>query len=882
MPRDEEIQALSAAAPETFQDVLRFWAERTPDAPVYLAESGDMLTFSGILDRIDEIGAALDACGFGRGDRIAVIHPGGIDLATAMVGLWCHATVAPLSPGLRLGEYAMYFRDLRVDAVAIAADEVAPARKAADRLGLPVLELIPEGTGGDGRIRLAGPSSTRTHEAGAAGPDDVATVILTSGTTTGRKLVPVRHKQLVLRAADHARRLGLTHADRCANMMQLHHGAGISAILYSPIAGGSVAHFADKDLRRVFGCLETLEPTYLSAPYTVFHAVLAQRERLRDSILRIRPALRFLRAGAGHLDERIGEGLEALFQVPVIRTYSSSEAGFIVCDSLPPNPQKRESVGAPDRDTVTVVDDDGKRLPPNAIGEVVVSGPKVFDGYENNPQLNAEAFTDGRFRMGDLGLLDDDGYLFLKGRIKEVINRGGQKIMPDEVDAAIMSHPAVAASATFPVPHPTLGDDVAAAVVCKPGSTVNRDDLIRFLRQRLEDPKVPKRIKFVDDIPKGDTGKIQRYDLAESLGLNEPATTEGAVSNVDTVTATEAKLQRLWGDVLQRDIIPRDEDFFVLGGDSIMAVDLFLRIEEEFGRRLPRGILFECGTVAAMAAAIESEQGTGCLVPIQPDGDGAIFFCIHGIDGDVLYFRDLARALGDAQPFYGIRARSLDGTPSPNTSIPAMADHYAGEMRKLQPTGPYYVGGYSFGGWIALEVARRLQDAGEEVALLAILDTTFVGRSAALPLSARLQRHMGRRKPNARPGPFEGSVPRMIAQQLRLDAMAMCRRFGLLDGALDSRFRRFPVEAHSIGLRLYRPKPYPGDAVLFHSECDAPQLARDYGGWQSLIGGTLATQPIPGSHSDMMYDPAVESLGLALSKRIAQAASDRQPGTSSR
>ncbi|MEM9682470.1 MAG: thioesterase domain-containing protein, partial [Pseudomonadota bacterium] len=202
---------------------------------------------------------------------------------------------------------------------------------------------------------------------------------------------------------------------------------------------------------------------------------------------------------------------------------------------------------------------------------------------------------------------------------------------------------------------------------------------------------------------------------------------------------------------------------------------------------------------------------------------------------------------------------------------PAMADHYAGEMRKLQPTGPYYVGGYSFGGWIALEVARRLQDAGEEVALLAILDTTFVGRRAALPLRARLQRHMGVGQKLTRPGPFDGSVPRMIAHQLRLEAMAKCRRLGLLDKALDSRFRRYPVEAHSIGLRLYSPKPYPGDAVLFHSECDAPQLARDYGGWQGLISGTLETQPIPGSHSDMMYDPAVQNLGRALSERIARA-----------
>lgn len=873
MSGDDDIRAVAASKPATFRDVLRFWADRTPDAPAFFAESGRALPFSALLPLVDGIGAALNACGFGRGDRIAVVHPGGVNLATATLGIWGHATVIPLSPKYRLGEYAVYLRDLRVDAIAIAKGMDTPARAAAARLGLPVLDLVQPGREETGHVLLEGPKIDRPHRTGHARPEDVAVALMTSGTTSESKIVPIRHAHICPRAEDSARMLGYTRTDRGASMMQLHHWGGFGALTYTLYAGSSVAHFPGQDIGHIFRCLEDLQPTYLSGPYTVYHAILAQRDRLGGSIKKIRAGLRMLRTGSGHLDLRVAGELEDIFGVPIIQAYGSSETAFMACEPLPPKRRKPGSVGLPGSTRIAILDERGNRLPPNKVGAVAVMGPKVFHGYENNPAANADAFIDGWFRVGDLGYFDEDGYLFLTGRIKEVINRGGQKIAPAEIDAAIMAHPAVATAAAFPVPHPTLGDDVAAAVVLQPGATLDRKTLTTSLRKKLGEAKVPRQILFVDDIPKGKTGKIQRYKLAAAFGLDRPGPTRAAAEAAaeKATTRTEATLQRIWAETLKLPAVPLDEDFFALGGDSLLAVELFLRIEETLGRRLPRTVLFESSTVAEMAAAIDSEYRADCLVPIQTAGDKPIFFCIHGVDGDVLYFRDLARHLGKTQPFYGIRAQGLDGAAAPSLNLPEMARRYVAEIRKLQPHGPYYIGGYSFGGWAAFETARQLREAGEEVALLAIIDTYCQTGKPSLPLSARLFLARQHARSNMQVGAFSSSVGETVVNYVRLDAMSLASRLGVGKSRLAARFRRYPIEAHSVALRQYRPETYAGNATLFHTRPIVPGTHSHYDGWRKLIRGQLTTRPVAGSHYDMMYEPTVSTLALALADSIARA-----------
>ena len=867
MSKNPDIRDVTASATATYYDVIRHWASRTPDAPALLAEDGGGLTYRALLSAIDELGASLNACGFGRGDRIAIVHPGGADLTTAILGIWSRATAVPLSPQLRLGELAVYLRDLRIDAVALPADMDTPARAAAARFGLPVLDLAGASTEAGG-LRLTGPRTERAVTPGRAEGGDIALVLMTSGTTSDSKIVPVSQSLMVTRSEDGARLLALTPSDRGASMMQQHHWGGIGANLYTLYAGASVAHFPGLDLRHIFRCLETVAPTYISGPYTVFHAMLGQRDRLGDSIRNIRPRLRMLRTGAGHLDAHVGAQLEALFGVPMIQAYGSSETAFMACDPFPPKRRKPGSVGLLGSSRLAIVDEHGRPLPPGSPGEVLVSGPKVFAGYENNPVANAAAFVDGWFRVGDVGYFDEDGYLFLTGRIKEIINRGGQKIMPGEIDAAMLEHPAVAAAVTFPVPHPTLGDDVAAAVVLKPDAALDRGALADFLRARLGNAKIPRQILFVDAIPKGNTGKIQRYKLAAAFGLDGAA--PAAIGTDRPATPMERTLGRIWADTLRLPDVPPHEDFFALGGNSLQAVELFLRIEEELGRRLPRSVLFEANTVAEMAKRIESSAPTGCLVPIQPEGDGPIFFCVHDVNGQILNFRALARHLGPGQPFYGIQSVGLDGAETPLARIEDMAARYIAEIRTVQPKGPYHLGGYSMGGVIAYEMARQLRATGEAVDLVALFDSDpHYGRPRVGLLGQFEQdgNHPSDRMPS--------TIARYLARGLRnlaqIGRAALWRRlFGaawrLCEACgmpIPQRMRR-PIAANFLAIRAYRPRPYCGDVVLFQARPYAWDRPDAHEGWRALIGGRLDIRPTSGLHHEMLDEPHVADLARKL------------------
>jgi thioesterase domain-containing protein/acyl carrier protein len=587
-----------------------------------------------------------------------------------------------------------------------------------------------------------------------------------------------------------------------------------------------------------------------------------------------------LRAGAGRLEPSVAQELEEVFQVPVIQAYSSTETSFIACEPLPPKQRKRGSVGLPGNAKVAIVDEHGKQLPPNTAGEVVVSGSKIFDGYESNSQANAEAFRDGWFRMGDLGYFDENGYLFLTGRIKEIINRGGQKVSPSEIEAAIIELPGVVTAAAFPVPHPTLGEDVAAAVVLKPGSTLDVKTLSAALREMLGETKLPRRILFVDEIPKGATGKIQRNRLAAAFGLDGPAPQSG--KGGVAATPTERTLLHIWADTLKLPTVPVDENFFSLGGDSLLAVELFLRIEETMGRRLPRAALFEASTVAEMARYIDAAWPARCLVPIQPGGERPPLFCVHDIFGHVLNFRALAAHLGPEQPVYGLQLVGLDGSEVPLGRIEDMASRYLSEIGTVQPTGPYHLGGYSMGGLVAYEMARQLRAAGEDVGLLALFDTfaRHGPRRSTLPYwfgqrdnrlddlrPSSVARYLGRGARN---------VARNARTQLRRRLFGVGWRLSERTAPDIPQLLRRPVAANLLASRRYRMRPYDGDAVLF----SAADFRRDHDhmveNWRRLVAGRLTVHEVPGTHNEILQEPHVRALARLLTECLRDAA-ERTP-----
>jgi acyl-CoA synthetase (AMP-forming)/AMP-acid ligase II len=355
---------------------------------------------------------------------------------------------------------------------------------------------------------------------GAVEAEDIALVLHTSGTTSRPKIVPLRQINVTASAYHIGRSLELTAADGCMNIMPLFHIHGlIAAVLSSLAAGASVSCTPGFNAFKFFAQFDEIRPSWFTAVPTMHQALQALAGRNKEIIARGR--LRFIRSSSASLPPQVMTAVEESFGVPVIESYGMTEASHqMASNPLPPRPHYAGSVGIAAGPEVAIMDDEGAILSSGGLGEVVIRGRNVTAGYENNPAANASAFTNGWFRTGDQGVIDAEGYLRLTGRLKEIINRGGEKISPLEVDTVLMDHPHVAQVVTFGMPHAKLGEEVAAAVVLREGTTLDEHALRDFAGARLAPFKVPRKIVFLAEIPKGATGKLQRIGLADKLGLS--------------------------------------------------------------------------------------------------------------------------------------------------------------------------------------------------------------------------------------------------------------------------------------------------------------------------------------------------------------------------
>jgi acyl-CoA synthetase (AMP-forming)/AMP-acid ligase II len=463
---------------------------------------------------------ALNGMGIGRGDRVAIVLPNGPEMAASFIAIAAGATTAPLNPAYKAEEFAFYLGDLNARALVVLDAMETPARAVAAERGVPVLALVPGAEAGDFSLRPETPLAGAPARPGPAEAADVALVLHTSGTTSRPKIVPLRHVNVTASAHHIARTLSLAAEDRCLNIMPLFHIHGlIAATLASLGAGGSVFCTPGFNAFRFFSWFESARPSWVTAVPTMYQALLPYAERNRESVARGR--LRLLRSSSASMPPQVMAALERAFGVPVIESYGMTEAAHqMTSNPLPPAPRYPGSVGIAAGPEVAIMDPAGRLLPAGEAGEVVIRGRNVTAGYEANPEANAKAFHDGWFRTGDEGWLDAAGYLRLSGRLKEIINRGGEKVSPLEVDGVLMDHPAVQQVVTFAMPHEKLGEEVAAAVVLRAGTSVDEAGLRDFAAGRLAAFKVPRKIVFLDEIPKGATGKLQRIGLAARLGLS--------------------------------------------------------------------------------------------------------------------------------------------------------------------------------------------------------------------------------------------------------------------------------------------------------------------------------------------------------------------------
>jgi acyl-CoA synthetase (AMP-forming)/AMP-acid ligase II/acyl carrier protein len=598
------------AIASTIGEVVDHWARSTPAAPAIAARNRKEMSYSELALLTDGIAAQLQHAGFGPRSRVAVVHRGGAEALTTLLGVVKRSIAVPISYEYSAPEIERHLDACGVESVIVDARLDGPVREIARARGM---RLIDVGHGRDadaaGHVTLDLPVPLHRALATSARADDTAFVFGTSGTTRAPKLVPLRHRHMVSRADSTALLHELTQDDRCFNQNRLFLCSGISNSFTALFAGGCVVHPDERgpfDLRQFIEGLTTLRPTWYVASYT-FNIGVYQSLRSDASAI-AGHALRFIRATSGPLNPEIVTGLERVFGVPVIEAYSSTESGRICGNPLPPGRRKAGSVGIPTAHSeVAVVDDRGLPVRQGEHGEVVVRGGNVFDGYDRNSTANADAFFGPWYRTGDVGVFDEDGYLHLVGRIKEMINRGGQKISPVDIDAALLAHAEIADAAAFAVPHPMLGEVVAAAVVLGPNSRLDEDDLAAFLRQRIEPVKLPRTFVFVESIPRGPSGKILRSELAalfETFG----AISRSARSPDDDemVTPTERKLAQLWKWLLQKEHLGPNDDFFLVGGDSLAATQLVLAANEHFDAELSLDLVFsDANTIRKMAAAID-------------------------------------------------------------------------------------------------------------------------------------------------------------------------------------------------------------------------------------------------------------------------------------
>lgn len=503
------------------QTIHSLIATQDAAAPAIGAPGRTPMTFADLRTLSEQTVAVLNGIGIGRGDRVAIVLPNGPEMAAAFIAVGAGASTAPLNPGYRADELEFYLNDLNAKALIVLQGDDTPAAQVAKDHNIPVLVLSSPADGLAGFFTLDTSDGTTGApvNGGMSEPDDEGLVLHTSGTTSRPKVVPLLNRNLAASAQNIASTLSLTPEDIGLNIMPMFHIHGlVASMLSSMSAGAYVVCTPGFNALKIFQWFKDVAPTWYTAVPTMHQAIMARASRNTEIVEGMR--LRFARSSSSSLPPPVMAEVEKTFNCPVIEAYGMTEAAHqMASNPLPPADRKPGSVGRAAGPEVAIIDFNGNPVDQGGEGEICIRGGNVFSGYENNPEANAEAFHGDWFRTGDQGFLDPDGYLTISGRLKEIINRGGEKIAPREVDDVLQAHDAVAQVVTFAMPHEKLGEDVAAIVVLAEGKEATERELRDFAAQKLADFKVPRTILFKDEIPKGATGKLQRIGLAEKLGL---------------------------------------------------------------------------------------------------------------------------------------------------------------------------------------------------------------------------------------------------------------------------------------------------------------------------------------------------------------------------
>ena len=480
------------------------------------SDHAQTIIYSDLKQHIHNISGQLSFKGLTNKDRAAIVLPNGPEMATAFLAVSSYMSAAPLNPSYTFSEYEFYLNDLKPKIVIVEKNSSNPVVEAANKLNIEICEIKKIDGAPLGIFNLYDQQSNfkLPHE------ENEALVLHTSGTTSRPKVVPLTNKNIYSSAINISKTLKLTSNDHCFNIMPLFHIHGLIAILSASIGAGASVYASSG-----FNALKFLEKakseniTWYSGVPTMHQAILMRAKR--NLILAENLGLRFVRSSSASLPPAVFDQLRDVFKSPVIEAYGMTEATHqMTSNPMPPMTQKAGFVGKAAGPEVCVMDKNGNLLKNGLEGEVCIRGDNVTKGYENNDEANTIAYTNGWFRTGDQGFFDNDGYLKISGRLKEIINKGGEKISPLEVDNVLMDHPSIEQAVCFGYEDKMLGEDIATAIILKEGFNLDEAGLKIYAKEKLAKFKIPKKIFFVTEIPKGATGKLQRNVLAKKFGLN--------------------------------------------------------------------------------------------------------------------------------------------------------------------------------------------------------------------------------------------------------------------------------------------------------------------------------------------------------------------------
>ncbi|HKU95316.1 MAG TPA: AMP-binding protein [Vineibacter sp.] len=736
---------------EIISAVLASHARRDPEAPALQCDGIAPLTF-GALDRhIRLIGDQLRASGVGPSSRVGIALPRGPEAAVASLAACCVSTMLPINPNLSMTDLASELAILRPDVLILPGDAEIPAWTDSIRETSALFQISRTGASFDDVVLRQLSPNRRPRPDAPLNADSVAVIFRTSGTTGVAKRVPVTHGNLIEMARKMEAWLGLTPADRSACILPIYYNAGFKATLLVPLLiGCSVVMPATTNPTEFDRWVMDARPTWLTAAPAFLISVLEKMRTLPAG--QLQHSLRFVLSTASYISEAVRSELETVLGVPVREFYGLAEAGMMTAPSLAPGDVRPGTVGRIPPGELAIRGDDGAFLPAGQVGQVILRGPSIMPGYLTDIEGVPSGLQDGWLVTGDVGKVDTDGFLTVVGRTKEIINRGGEKISPYDVEKALLLHPAVREAAAFAVPHPRLGENVAAAVTLKPGTATTSSELLDFLYDRLAPFQMPRHIAVLQSLPLGVTGKISRPQLSAAWA-DQSRRIEPPVEPLQVLIA------EVWYRLLKRTDISIDDDFFEIGGDSLLATDMLLELEEITRRSVSMADIRAELSIRRLAVALVGDARVeGELITRLRDGDGPPLFLFHGdYNGLGLYALRLVELLrGDAPVFL---VHSNVDKASGGATIEEMARSYLTELQSARPEGSFRLAGFCHGGLTAWAVAHELESIGRDVESVILIDSYSVNAHASIRFIARAL------------SAFSGIAPRSIGDKVRQSGM---------------------------------------------------------------------------------------------------------------